>query len=124
MPPPRPDVVTIELAETLVGSCEKCGHVHQTGKPIHDPDPPPSPPSSPNGGSPAPSPETPPLPAAAAVRPEPSSNVVPLRGQGGGSIHDPLPTGERPPLKKLQPYYAEATGTNGNPFAAGPRPRL
>jgi hypothetical protein len=40
-PPPPPEGIKIELCETLVGICERCGHVHQTGKPIHDPDPPP-----------------------------------------------------------------------------------
>jgi hypothetical protein len=92
-PPPAPqEAIKIELAETLVGVCEKCGHVHQTDKPIHDPDPPPSPAPPRPPDSP---PEKPSLPAVAAA----PSNVVPLK-RDPGSIHTAvLPDGSRPPLK-------------------------
>jgi hypothetical protein len=70
-PPPAPiDPVKIEIVETLVGICQRCGFEHQTGKPVTDPDPPPSPPKPPT-----PPTETKPSPPASSAAP---TNVVEL----------------------------------------------
>jgi hypothetical protein len=77
LPPPLPKIpeVKIELVDTLVGICSKCGHEHRPyrppvegGKQTVDPSPPP--------------PEAPPRP------PAPPTNVIEMRPR---SIHDGAP---------------------------------
>jgi hypothetical protein len=76
LPPPLPKIpeVKIEIVDTLVGICSKCGHEHRPYQP-------------PVQGA-RPTAEPPPLPEAPPRPPESPTNVIEMRPR---SIHDGTP---------------------------------
>jgi hypothetical protein len=107
--PQEPVRVEIEYVEGPIEHCPKCGWHRDEPLPPSDPQPPTSPP-----------PEAKPLPPAASA-----SNVVPIRGKVGGSIHDAvLPNGQ--PARMTGASYGfvgGGSGTIAGPFSVKNEPR-
>jgi hypothetical protein len=108
-PPPEPAAVTVEFAETLVGICEKCGHEHQTGKPVTDPDPPPTP-TPPSPPSAPPTTETSPAP----------TNVVPLKRSAAEDERAFILQRTAPPLQTSAPWRAYVAPNLGGGDGSNP----